>query len=384
MYLRKNLAGRRNVFLLGVLVVFAGAGGSMLSSAQENSLGLTGNVYVMTNQTASNSIMAFNRAANGALHSVGTFPTGGLGFGSGNDPLGSQGSLLLSDDGHFLVAVNAGSNDISVMQAGSMGLKLVGTFPSGGTEPTSLALYKDLLYVLNAGGTPNITGFELNPNGTLTMLPGSSRPLAGGTAAGPAQVGFTPDGSFLVVTEKSTNLIDTYQVLPSGLTNGPVSNTSNGATPFGFAFGRSSTLVVSEAAGGSGGTSAASSYQISTPSGSLTTVSPSVGDTQLAACWAVATSDGRFVYLVNSASGTLSSYRVGPGGQLTLLNATAGTTGSGTTPIDTAITSNSAFLYVLDDATGAVSAFQIGPDGSLTALSGATGLPSGSQGIAAR
>ena len=384
MQLRKILEAGKNAFLLGVLVPFALAAGSIRGSAQANSMGRTGNVYVMTNQTAGNSIMAFNRAANGALRLVGTFPSGGLGFGSGNDPLGSQGSLLLSDDGHFLFAVNAGSNDISVMAAGPMGLTLLGTFASGGTEPTSLALYKDLLYVLNAGGTPNITGFQLNPNGTLAMLPGSSLPLAGGTAASPAQVSFTVDGSFLVVTEKATNLIDTYHVLPSGLATGPVSNTSNGATPFGFAFGRYGALVVSEAGGGAGGTSAASSYQISTPSGSLMTVSPSVGDTQLAACWAVATNDGRFVYLSNSASGTLSSYGVSPTGQLMLLNATSGTTGAGTVPIDMAITSNSAFLYALDDGTGSISAFLIGSDGSLTALSGATGLPSGSQGIAAR
>ncbi|HEY6293033.1 MAG TPA: beta-propeller fold lactonase family protein [Terriglobia bacterium] len=380
----KILEAGKHALLFGVLVSFALAAGSIRGCAQASSTGLTGNVYVMSNQTTGNSIIAFNRAASGAIRSVGAFPTGGLGFGSGNDPLGSQGSLLLSDDGHFLFAVNAGSNDISVMQAGVGGLKLVGTFPSGGTEPTSLALYKDLLYVLNAGGTPNITGFELNPDGTLAMLPGSSRPLAGGTAAGPAQVGFTPDGSFLVVTEKNTNLIDTYQVLPSGLADGPVSNTSSGATPFGFTFGRSGALVVSEAAGGSGGTSAASSYQISRSAGSLTTVSPSVGDTQMAACWAVATNDGRLVYLVNSASGTLSSYGVGPEGQLTLLNATAGSTGSGTVPLDAAITSNGAFLYVLDDGTGGVSVFRIGTEGSLMALSGASGLPSGSQGIAAR
>ena len=384
MHLRKMLEAGKSAFLLGVLVPFALAAGSICASAQANSMGRTGNVYVMTNQTAGNSIMAFNRAANGALRMVGTFSTGGLGFGSGNDPLGSQGSLILSDDGHFLFAVNAGSNDISVMQAGLSGLKLVGTFPSGGTEPTSLALYKDLLYVLNAGSTPNITGFQLNPNGTLTMLPGSSLPLAGEAAASPAQVGFTPDGSFLVVTEKGTNLIDTYHVLPSGLANGPVSNTSNGATPFGLTFGRSGALVVSEAGGGAGGTSAASSYTISTPSGTLTTVSPSVGDTQMAGCWAVATNDGRFVYVVNAGSGTLSSYRVSPGGQLMLLNATAGTTGSGTVPLDAAITSNSQFLYALDDGTGAISAFLIGSNGSLTTLSGAGGLPSGSQGIAAR
>jgi len=385
MSLRKILMAAKNAFLLGVLVSFALAAGSARLSAQTNSSsGLTGNVYVMTNQTSGNSIMAFNRASNGALHLVGTFATGGSGFGSGDDPLGSQGSLVLSDDGHFVFAVDAGSDDIAVMQAGSMGLKSVGTFPSGGTEPVSLALYKDLLYVLNAGGTPNITGFELNPDGTLTMLPGSSRPLAGGTSAGPAQVSFSPDGSFLVVTEKGTNLIDTYHVMASGLTNGPISNTSNGATPFGFAWGRGSALVVSEAGGGPNGTSAASSYRISTPSGDLVTVSASVGDTQMAACWAVATNDGRFVYLSNSADGTLSSYHVGTGGQIELLDAASGTTGSGTVPIDMAITANSEFLYALDDGTGMISAFWIGPDGSLTALSGAGGLPSGSQGIAAR
>ena len=363
-----------------VLVFCALVGASSSGSAR----GLTGAVYAMTNQTSGNSIVAFNRGPNGALSMVGTFATGGLGFGSGNDPLGSQGSLLLTSDGHFLLAVNAGSNDVSVMQAGRLGLKLVGTFPSGGTEPVSLALYKDLVYVLNAGGTPNVTGFELNPDGTLAMLPGSSRPLAGGTAASPAQVGFTPDGSFLVVTEKATNLIDTYRVLESGLTAGPISNASSGTTPFGFTFGRSGALIVSEVAGGSGGTSAASSYQVSRVSGELSVISASVGDTQLAACWAITTNDGRFVYLSNTGSGTLSSYAVGAGGMLSLLNASSGVTGSGTVPLDTAITSNSEFLYVLDDGTGALSAFRIEADGSLTALSGAGGLPAGSQGIAAR
>lgn len=72
-----------------------------------------------------------------------------------------------------------------MMQAGRLGLKVVGAFPSGGTEPVSIARYKDLVYVLNAGGTPNIAGFELDPDRRLRMLAGSSRPLAGGAAAGP-------------------------------------------------------------------------------------------------------------------------------------------------------------------------------------------------------
>ena len=380
MLFSKNVTSPRRAIALGTFV-FCAFGLSALSGFGQ---GFTGAVYAMTNQTSGNSIVAFNRASSGALSMVGTFPTGGLGFGSGNDPLGSQGSLVLSDDGHFLLAVNAGSNNISVLQAGRLGLKLVGTFPSGGTEPVSLTLYKDLVYVLNAGGTPNITGFELNPDGTLRILRGSSRPLAGGTAAGPAQVGFAPDGSFLVVTEKNTNLIDTYRVLESGLTAGPISNASSGKTPFGFTFGRSGALIVSEAAGGPGGTSASSSYQISRVNGELSVISASVTDTQLAACWAVTTNDGGFVYLSNTGSGTLSSYAVGAGGMLTLLNAASGVTGSGTVPLDSAITSNSEFLYVLDDGTGDVSAFRIESDGSLTALAAVGSLPSGSQGIAAR
>lgn len=376
----KHVTSPRQAIPLGAAVFCALGLGALSGFGQ----GFTGAVYAMTNQTSGNSIVAFHRTSSGALSMLGTFPTGGLGFGSGNDPLSSQGSLVLSDDGHFLLAVNAGSNNISVLQAGPRGLRLAGTFSSGGTEPVSLALYKDLVYVLNAGGTPNITGFELNPDGRLTVLAGSSRPLAGGSAAGPAQVGFTPDGSFLVVTEKNTNLIDTYRVLGSGLTAGPISNPSSGTTPFGFTFGRAGTLVVSEAAGGPGGTSASSSYQISRVSGELSVISPSVTDTQLAACWAVTTNDGRFVYVSNTGSGDLSSYAVGAGGTLTLLNAAAGVTGSGTVPLDSAITSNSEFLYVLDDGTGKVSGFRVGSDGSLTALATLGSLPSGSQGIAAR
>lgn len=380
MILRRNATFARPAVLLGTFILCAVGFSAVRGFGQ----GLTGAVYAMTNQTSGNSIVGFNRASNGALSVVGTFSTGGLGFGSGNDPLGSQGALALTDDGHFLLAVNAGSNDISVMQAGRLGLSLVGTFPSGGAEPVSIALYKDLVYVLNAGDTPNITGFELNPNGTLRMLPGSRRPLAGGTAAGPAQVGFTPGGSFLVVTEKSTSLIDTYRVLDSGLTAGPFSNSSNGMTPFGFTFARSGALVVSEAAGGTDGTSATSSYQISIVSGKLSVISGSVGDTQLGACWVAATNDGGFVYLSNTGSGSLSSYTVGAGGMLSLLNATAAVTGSGTVPLDSAITANGEFLYVLDEGIGAISGFRIGLKGSLTPVASAGGLPASSQGLAAR
>lgn len=353
------------------------------ANAQQAGSGIPGAVYVMTNQTSGNSIAVFNRAPNGTLKMVGTFATGGTGFGTGGDPLGSQGSLGLSSDGHFLFAANAGSNDISVMRAGPAGVSLVDKVPSGGTEPVSIALYKDLVYVLNAGGTPNITGFALGPDGMLTMIPGSSRPLAGGTSAAPAGISFTPEGSFLAVTEKGTNTIDIYAVFENGRTSGPISNPSNGTTPFGFTFGHGDALIVSEAFGGAPNEGAASSYQV-TNSGDLATISGSVADTQTAPCWVVATNNGRLAFLSNTGSGTISSYRVGRGGSLTLLNAAAGSTGAASSPIDMALSANSQFLYALSAAQGTVSAFQVEMDGSLTPLTGAAGLPLGSQGIAAR
>jgi Lactonase, 7-bladed beta-propeller len=156
--------------------------------------------------------------SNGTLTPAGMFSTGG----SGNpvaqpgdpptDPLASQGSLILSEDNDFLFAVNAGSNEISVLAIGKDGLMLVDKVASGGIRPISLTVHENLLYVLNEGGTPNITGFTVSDEGQLSPLAGSTRPLAGGSAADPAEVRFSPDGELLTVTEKASNLIDTYTV----------------------------------------------------------------------------------------------------------------------------------------------------------------------------
>src|SRR5215213_2743025 len=200
-----------------------------------------GAVYVMTNQV-NNAVAAFNRAPDGSLTPAGVFTTGGAGDPVAQpgdpptDPLASQGSLLLNEDKSFLFAVNAGSNEVSVLSVGKSGLTLVDKVASGGVRPVSLTLHENLLYVLNEGGTPNITGFTVSDKGKLTPLAGSTRPLAGGSAADPAEVRFSPDGTLLVVTEKDTNIIDTYTVGAEGLASAPAANPSNGVTPFGFEF----------------------------------------------------------------------------------------------------------------------------------------------------
>src|SRR5204863_7066705 len=201
---------------------------------------------------------------------------------------------------------------ISVFSVGPTELTLVGVFDSGGVRPISLTLHDDLLYVLNEGGTPNITGFTVGEDGTLTPLAGSTQPLIGGTAADPAEVSFSPDGTLLVVTEKAGNRLDTYIIDENGLPSAPIDNASNGMTPFGFAFSNPGFLVVSEAFGGTPSASAASSYSAG-DDGVLSVISGSVPDSQTAACWVVIVNNGQLAFVSNTGSGTISSYQVGAG-----------------------------------------------------------------------
>ena len=242
--------------------------------------------------------------------------------------------MALNEDSRLLFAVNAGNNSISVFKVSGDSLALLDTVPSGGIEPISLTVRDDLVYVLNASGTPNISGFRIESEGcpcgrskVLAPLSGSTQNLPGGAAAAPAQVAFSPDGGVLVVTEKKTNLIDTFTLDADGVAQPGVSSPSSGSTPFGFAFAHDDIAIVSEAAGGPGGTSALSSYEVE-EDGSLHLVTPSVGDTQKAACWVVVPRNGKFAYTSNTGSGTISSYTVSRDGSLALLNVTAASTGT--------------------------------------------------------
>jgi 6-phosphogluconolactonase (cycloisomerase 2 family) len=348
----------------------------------------SGAVYVLTNQV-SNAVAAFDRAPDGTLTAAGTFSTGGAGNpvaqpgDPATDPLASQGALILSDDKQFLFAVNAGSNEISVLSIGKDALTLVDKVSSGGVRPISLTVHENLLYVLNEGGTPNITGFTVSDTGELTPLPGSTRPLTAGSAADPAEVSFNPDGSLLVVTEKAANLIDVYVVGSDGVAGPPIPNPSNGLTPFGFAFDQRNNLIVSEAVGGAPNASAVSSY-IAALNGMLDVVSASVPDMQTAACWIVITNSGRYVYTTNTGSGVASSYTLDANGTLTLLNSVAANLGATSFPIDMALNNSSRYLYVHAAGLQTVEAFSVAPDGSLTSIDSAGGLPLGAQGIAAR
>ena len=323
--------------------------------------------------------MVYSRSHNGSLSLMGSYPTGGTGSGDG---LGSQGAVVLS--GGYIYTVNAGSDDISVLKINGSSVSVTDTKASGGMRPVSLTVHHNLLYVLNAGGDGNITGFRINKGkGSLTQIPNSTKQLSG-SGVGPAQVEFTPDGRMLVVSEKATNMIDTYMINPDGTAEGPNVQPSVGDTPFGFEFDNKGHLIVSDAFGGGMGAGAMSSYRVGY--GGISLITGPVANQQTAPCWVVVTNDGRFTYTTNTGTGNISGYYVNPDGSIALFNdgGNTGSTGEGSGPIDAALNNNSRYLYVLGAGTHTISVFRINQrSGALTSVQTVMGLPDNAWGLAA-
>ncbi|HUY99049.1 MAG TPA: beta-propeller fold lactonase family protein, partial [Thermomicrobiaceae bacterium] len=364
---RRRVSPRLILVLALVMSAFAFA----LSGAAAGASGTPGAVYAITNAAAGNALAVFDRAPNGTLTAAGQVAAGGLGTGSG---LGSQGAVAVSDNGRWVFAVDAGSDQVSVFRVTPSGPVLVDVAGSGGTMPSSLTQSGDLLYVLNAGGAGNITGFHLSPSGQLTMISGSTEPLSG-SATNPAQVSFAANGRVLVVTERATNLIDTYTVDAWGRAGTPDVQASVGMTPYGFAADNHGHLFVSEAT-----TGAVSSYEVDR-GGMLEVVSPSVVDHQAAACWVALGRHDRFAYTTNAHSNSISGFRIGDDGQLTLLDASGVTATTGPAPTDLATSGNGQYLYARN-SDGTISAYWIMPNGELQSIAGATGLPASASGLA--
>ncbi len=222
--------------------------------------GRAGTVFTLSNDIASNDVLAFRRAADGTLQKIASYSTTGLGSGDG---LGSQGALSLSGDRRFLFAVSAGSNELAVFSVRGEQLTLVDAVSTGGVRPVSVTEHDGLVYVLHAGeGHNDVTGFYQRHDGTLSALRGSTHALSG-PSVGPAQVSFSPSGRALIVTEKMTDLIDELRVDAStGLISKALIHKSSGATPFGFATTQRGQVIVSEAHGGADNASTVSSYQL--------------------------------------------------------------------------------------------------------------------------
>ena len=343
-----------------------------------------GAVFVMTNGVDKNEIIAFRRNDDGSLQETRTFSTEGRGSGGNVDPLGSQGSLVLSQDRSHLFAVNAGSGELSVFRVQGDLLSLEDRVISGGSEPVAVTQHADLVYVVNAGGNGNVVGFRWD-YGKLTEIPGSTRFLTASNS-GPGSIAFSPDGKFLAVSEKQTSKLDVFSVQGDGTLSPAVVTPSAGPGEFSISFAPNGTALVSET-GPAGGVdaSALSSYAL-LASGSLSPITTSVPTLGAATCWQVTTPDGRFVYTSNAGTGTISGFSIGANGSLTPLPGTVqGANPSGASNIDITISSNGKFLYTLNAGNGTIGIFAVHKDGTLTSVGSADGLTAagGFNGIAA-
>jgi 6-phosphogluconolactonase (cycloisomerase 2 family) len=373
---------------LAVAAVVVVAGGAAASPGQPHPSGVVGHVYVNDNTAPVNSIAGFDRHADGSLTPVpgSPFAIGGSGTGHAD---ASQGSLEQSADGRYLLAVDAGSNQISVLRIGpDGGLRPAEGSPvaSGGVGPVSIAVHDDLVYVANAGpgsnlGDTNYTGFTLNAGGQLRPIPDSTYVLPNDSK--PGQVLFNGNGSKLAGTRIASSKIDSFTVGNDGrLTTAPGSpydaqafSPPQGWGQLGSEFSPTNPneLFVSDAhtaAGGAAFPGLVSSFTDGVD-GTLTAVGPPVANDGGAACWIEISQDGSFLFVVNTASGTISSYSIGNGGALTFLQSTApGEIGAGAE--DARLSPDGSTLWVVESGSNAVTGFTV-DGGTLTPLAGAAG-----------
>lgn len=371
----------RSLALAAVFVGAATAASGALAAHPD------GHVYVNDNTAGQNTVAVFDRYDDGALAPAPGSPyaVGGAGTGAG---IGSQGALATTKDGRFLLAVDAGSNQISVLRvAGDGRLAQVGQpVSSNGVEPVSIAVHDNLVYVANAGAAgTNYTGFTLDGAGRLRAIPGST--VALDPASLPGDVFFNDDGTRLVGTLVNTSQIASFVVGRDGLlTAAPGSPyAAQGIGPFGSSFrpGSATQLYVSNAHNGAGlGT--VSAYWDGA-NGALASIGASpYADQQTAPCWVAISPNGRYLFAVNTAQPSISRFAINGDGTLTLLGSTPFASTGAVKPTDATVTPDGRTLLVDEAGVHAIGAFAIDGSGNLTELGSAL-LPAGATpfGIAA-
>jgi len=332
----------------------------------------TNHLFTATNATTGNQVAVYTREPNGSLSGPTDYATGGIGTGAG---LGSQNSVLVASGGKQLLVVNAGSNTVSAFEIEAGGvLRLENAAPSGGTDPTSITQHGNIVYVLNAGSR-NISGLRLSSKLGVSPLPESTQPL-NAKEEGAEQVQFNRGGTLLAVTEKTSSTIDTFGIGTGGKA-GPVKTTeAPGYGPFASVFDNRGDLVVAGVGAGATPVDGVFTYG-ATSLGGLVQLGE-FGNGQKGSCWIVQAYRGRFVYVANAGSGTITGYEINREGALSLLQP-SGISATATHPLDLAVDDYGHYLYSL--AGGSLVEWSIGPEGGLTQVT--TTAPTGTFGLAA-
>ena len=355
---------KRLVRALGLAAAGAAIAVSLTAGVASAASPVVGHVYVNGNTAGHNTIVGFDRHADGSLTAIAGSPFDAGGAGTGT-AFGSAGGLQESSDGRYLLATDPASNEISVLRIKPNGaLQLADVEGSNGIAPTSIAIHNSLVYVANGGaGGSNYTGFRLNAGGRLSPISGSTYSLP--DIAAPGHVLISPDGRRLVGVRVGPNagpsFLDGFGIKRDGrLTAAPGSPfAAQRIGPFGSTFSPTDPdkLFVSNAHDGAGNGSV-SVYDVAAD-GTLTAIAGSpFADNQTAPCWVAISRDGGALFAVNTASGTVSRYSVAGDGTLGLVGST---TLGGPAPrraFDAAVSPDGDYLYIVN-AVGAVSAFAV-------------------------
>jgi 6-phosphogluconolactonase (cycloisomerase 2 family) len=344
-------------------------------------------LFVETDATTGNSILSYWRSSDGTISFANSYQTGGNGgtaAGASADPLASQDGLTLANNGADLLAVNAGSNTVSVFSVSGTRLQLLQQIPSGGEFPDSIAASGRFVSVLNAGGAGSVAEFQWFGN-QLFPVAGQVRslnlppyaPTPGNNPPdfhhGAGQVSYTPNGRFLIVTTKlSTNSYDVFSVAPNGAlsANAKVTGSLN-PLPFSFTFDAAGNVVATEA-----GASAVTTYRVNND-GSLTELG-TAPDSQAALCW-ISGANGYF-FGSNAGSGNVSVFTENSSGAPVLVSATPTPAHAGTT--DSVVSPDGHFLYVESGGAGTIDAYAVGSGGTLTPIETVFNIPLASEGLA--
>ena len=413
-----------------------------------SSLGVTtesdyeGGVFAMSNDFKLNTIVSYGRLEDGSLELVGEFRTGGVGAafdgGEGLDPLISAYSLIPTDNRRFLIAVNAGSNTISVLKIkDDFSLAVTSIRKVAGVGPNSVAYRDGIVYVssIDADGVFNgepdqegsLTGFLLSPNGRLRHIRNSIRYLDNR----PSAVQFSPDGRFLVVSSinagssalasDSQDEIVVYKVNRNGsLSLQPVSaatstlrdNTENRNLPSAIGFeivedlGENYIVVTEAREFQSDGTPPAfpalqtgsvSTWRLEF-NGDLTPINLDVlagnsfTDGERTACWIEFARDGNSFWVSNALDSSISEYTFSQG-NINLVDqlAAVGNQPTNDAPFETSdgwidlwASDDGQYLYQLFGLKGTIGVFEVDREENLTLIQEVSDLPQlNTQGIVA-
>ncbi len=362
-----------------LLAATFGLFGAATAASASTTSPVVGYTYIDGNTAPANTIDGFARHADGSLTPLAgsPFSAGGAGLGTG---LASQGAIQVTRDGRYLLAVDAGSNQISVLHITAGGIPVLVGEPasSGGIKPVSVAVSPfGLVYVANSGaGGSGYSGLRLGLDGGLTSIAGSTVTVP--DSAGLGDVFFNAFGNHLIGTRTGTSQIDSFVVLPNGhllaAQGSPFTGQGLGQLGAEFSPANPSQLFVSNAHNGAGlGT--VSAYR----DGLLGQLSPigssPYADGQTAPCWVEISHDGKYLFTVNTGSGNISSYAINPDGSLALIGSFP--IKGGGADIDARLSPDGKYLLVDGSGMHFVSEFAVN-GGTLTEVpSSPTPLPAG-------